>query len=87
MRFVAVGGVEKLSVLINRLSFQARAKQYADVIAKALNFVKTNLDDSDIYSLAIACYAAQLANDSSKTIFMQKLDKFAIIEGMNTPNA
>lgn len=60
---------------------QARAKQYADVISKALDYVKTTLDDGDIYSLAVACYAAHLAKHSLKTDFMQRLDKLAKVEG------
>ncbi|XP_037049174.1 CD109 antigen-like [Bradysia coprophila] len=60
---------------------EVRARQYADVISKALNYVKTMLGDGDIYSLAIACYAAQLANHSSKTVLMQQLDRLAIVEG------
>ncbi|KAG4076804.1 hypothetical protein HA402_009150 [Bradysia odoriphaga] len=60
---------------------EVRARPYADVISKALNYVKTMLEDGDTYSLAIACYAAQLANHSSKTVLMQKLDRLAIVEG------
>ncbi len=48
-----------------------------------MGYVKTTLDSfDDIYSLAIASYAAQLANHPSKTAFMQKLDKLAKVEGM-----
>lgn len=61
---------------------QTNAKKYADVIAKALRYVKTTLDSvDDIYSLAIATYAAQLANHPSKIVFLQKLDKLAKVEG------
>lgn len=61
---------------------QANAKKYADVIAKALGYVKTTLDFvDDIYALAIATYAAQLANHPSKRVFLQKLDKMATVEG------
>lgn len=61
---------------------QENAKKYADVISKALNYVKTALDSfDDIYALSIASYAAQLANHPSKTAFLQKLDKQAKVEG------
>lgn len=64
---------------------QANAKKYADVIAKALGYVKTTLDFvDDIYALAIATYAAQLANHPSKSVFLQKLDKLATVEGKKT---
>lgn len=61
---------------------QNNAKKYADVIAKALNYVKTQLDSlDDIYALSVACYAAQLADHPSKTEFLNRLDKQAKIEG------
>lgn len=61
---------------------QAHTIKYADVIKKALDYVKTKLDSfEDIYALAVACYASQLGNHASKTVLLQKLDKLAKVEG------
>ncbi|KAJ6643551.1 CD109 antigen [Pseudolycoriella hygida] len=69
-------------VIIAFAQNEANAKKYADVISKALSYVKTTLDSfTDLYSLSIACYAAHLANHPSKTAFMQKLDKLAKVQG------
>ncbi|KAJ6642136.1 CD109 antigen [Pseudolycoriella hygida] len=60
----------------------ASAIKYADVITKALSFLKTKLGScGDIYALAIACYAAHLANHESKVAFLQKIDQLAKVEG------
>lgn len=62
--------------------FQANAITYAEVIAKALNYIyQTLLTLDDIYSLAIAAYAAQLANYEHKDALLQKLDDLAKFQG------
>lgn len=72
----------KYVFLLIKLNFQANALTYADIISKGLSYVKTTLDTlDDIYSLAIACYAAQLANHPSKVALLQKLDTLAKVQG------
>lgn len=62
--------------------FQANAVTYAAVIAKALNYIyQTLLTLDDTYSLAIAAYAAQLANYEHKAALLQKLDALAKVQG------
>lgn len=62
--------------------FQANAVTYAEVIAKALNYIyQTLLTLDDVYSLAIAAYAAQLANYEHKADLLLKLDALAKVQG------
>jgi len=72
-------------VVLAFVQSQTNANKYAAVITKALDYVKTKLDSmEDVYALAIACYAAQLANHSSKSLLLQKLDKLIKVEGKRT---
>ncbi len=55
---------------------------YDPVIKKALDYVYETLKTlSDVYSLAIAAYAAQLANYVHKDELLQKLDTLAKVQG------
>lgn len=55
---------------------------YQNVINKAIDFVVRNLEGSDdVYSLAIASYALQLANHNSKNYILQTLDVKAVRKG------
>lgn len=48
---------------------------YQNVINKAIDYVARNLEGNhDVYSLAVASYALQLANHNSKTYILQTLD-------------
>ncbi|KAJ6646228.1 CD109 antigen, partial [Pseudolycoriella hygida] len=48
---------------------------YRDVITRALEYIIRNLEGvDDNYSLAVAAYATQLAQDQSRTVLFQKLD-------------
>lgn len=72
-------------VVLAFLQSQTNANKYAAVVTKALDYVKTKLDSfEDVYALAVACYATQLANHSSKNLLLQKLDKLIKVEGKTT---
>lgn len=48
---------------------------YRNVINKAIDYVVRNLEgNDDVYSLAVASYALQLANHNSKNYILQTLD-------------
>lgn len=55
---------------------------YQNIINKAIDYVVRNLEgNEDLYSLAIASYALQLANHNSKNYILQTLDVRAIRKG------
>lgn len=55
---------------------------YRNVINKAMDYVVRNLEgNDDIYSLALAAYALQLADHSSKNYILQTLDSRASRKG------
>lgn len=55
---------------------------YQNVINKAIDYVVRNLEGSDdVYSLAVASYALQLANHNSKNYILQTLDAKAVRKG------
>lgn len=52
------------------------------MITKGLNYVYQTLQTlDDLYSLALAAYAAQLANYEHKDALLQKLDSYAKTQG------
>lgn len=62
--------------------FQTIAANYADVIKKAMDYVYQTLETmDDVYSLAIAAYAAQLADYEHKDALFDRLDKLAKVTG------
>ncbi|XP_037047883.1 CD109 antigen-like [Bradysia coprophila] len=64
------------------LEDQTRIATYRDTISRALEYIITNLESvDDTYSLAVAAYATQLANDQTRTALFQKLDASAKING------
>lgn len=55
---------------------------YQNVINKAIDYVVRNLEgNDDLYSLAVASYAVQLANLNSKSYILQTFDVKAIRKG------
>lgn len=55
---------------------------YQNVINKAIDYVVRNLEgNDDVYSLAVASYALQLANHNSKNYILQTFDIRAIRKG------
>lgn len=83
MQGLAQRGVALTAYIITAfVQNKANTIKYADVITKALNFVKTTMNTfEDVYALSIACYAAHLANHESKTDLLQRLVKLAKDEG------
>lgn len=68
--------------LITFLENPSLLSKYRDTVDKALKFVQENFEKlDDNYSLAIASYAMQLANDSLKESLLTKLDSKS--ENMN----
>ncbi|KAG4078918.1 hypothetical protein HA402_005578 [Bradysia odoriphaga] len=64
------------------LEDQTRIATYRDTISRALEYIIKNLEGvDDAYSLAVAAYATQLANDQTRTALFQKLDDSAKING------
>lgn len=54
------------------------------MISKGLAYVDATLKESgyaDMYSLAIAAYAAQLADYEQKDLYLEKLEEMATIKG------
>ncbi|KAG5667283.1 hypothetical protein PVAND_015269 [Polypedilum vanderplanki] len=65
--------------LITFLENEKSMQKYQEVIQKALNYIVENEEDlKDIYSLAIATYAFQLANHEHKKSFIARLDKMSV---------
>lgn len=55
---------------------------YQNAVNKAIDYVVRNLEgNDDVYSLAVASYALQLANHNSKNYILQTLDTRAIRKG------
>lgn len=68
--------------LITFLENEKLAKNYQDVIAKALSYIVESFDElEDSYSLAIATYALQVAKHSLKDTAFAKLDARAENKG------
>lgn len=56
---------------------------YNKIINKAIDYIITNLKISDdVYTLALASYALQLANHTSKDTILQSFDKKATLDGL-----
>ncbi|KAJ6633451.1 CD109 antigen [Pseudolycoriella hygida] len=69
-------------IVVTFLADPAKAQLYAGVINKALDYIyQTLLTLDDIYSLAIATYAAQLANYEHKDTLLQKIESLAQVRG------
>lgn len=65
--------------LITFLENKPMATKFEEVIKKALDYVVDNLNSlDDIYSLAIANYALQLAGHEKKDMLLEKLNKMSI---------
>lgn len=61
---------------------------YQNVVNKAIDYVVRNLEgNDDVYSLAVASYALQLANHNSKNYILQTLDLRAIRKGSLIENS
>lgn len=57
---------------------------YQNVVNKAIDYVARNLEgNDDLYSLAVASYALQLANHNSKNYILQTFDSRATRKGKN----
>ncbi|XP_031630826.1 CD109 antigen-like isoform X2 [Contarinia nasturtii] len=62
-------------VLAAFLEDRSKSTMYQNVINKAIDYVARNLEGSDdLYSLAVAAYALQLANHNSKNYILQTFD-------------
>lgn len=69
-------------IVVTFLADPVNAQTYAPVIAKALDYIyQTLLTFDDMYSLAIAAYAAQLADYVHKGDLLTKLDSLAKVQG------
>lgn len=72
-------------VLTAFLEDRNKMNTYQNVINKAIDYVVRNLEgNDDVYSLAVASYALQLANHNSKSYILQTLDVKAVRRGMIT---
>lgn len=62
---------------------QNRVGTYHNFVNKAIDHVVRNLEgNEEIYALAVASYALQLANHNSKNYILQTLDSKSIRRGM-----
>lgn len=62
---------------------QEKVSIYRNVINKAMDFVARNLVSSDdVYTLAVASYALQLAQHNSKDYILQTFDSRAMNKGI-----
>lgn len=70
-------------VLIAFLEDRTKQSAYRNVINKAVDYIVRNIEGKeDLYSLAIASYALQLAGHSSKNYILQTFDSRATLQGM-----
>lgn len=69
-------------IFTGNIIFQSKMAMYQNVINKAIDYVIRNLEgNDDLYSLAVASYAVQLANLNSKSYILQTFDVKAIRKG------
>lgn len=69
-------------MIVSNCLSQTIAELYADVIAKGLDYVyETVKTMDDVYCLALAAYAAQLAKYVHRDELLQKLDSMAKTNG------
>lgn len=69
-------------VLVAFLEDKSKIGVYQNVINKAIDYIVRNLEgNDDLYSLAVASYALQLANHQSKNYILQTLDTRAVRKG------
>lgn len=69
-------------MLFTDLILQHREPKYESLIAKALNYVVSNVDEiDDLYALSVAAYALQLAEHPSRTKVLDLLVSKSITKG------
>lgn len=70
--------------LLNMILFiQSKTNKYQNVINKAVDYVVRNLEgNDDLYALAVASYALQLAKHNSKNYILQTFDARAMRKGI-----
>lgn len=73
----------KLTKKYDFFSIQSKTNKYQNVINKAVDYVVRNLEgNDDLYALALASYALQLAKHNSKNYILQTFDAQAIRKGI-----
>lgn len=69
-------------VLIAFLEDRTKSAAYQNVINKAVDYIVRNIEGKDdVYAMALASYALQLANHSSKNYILQTFDSRSMHEG------